>query len=215
MTTRVQQPAASVAAPAAQRPPSAWWRMRWTIRTLFILVTVLALLLAWIGRTIHAVQYRAALANALEESSLDALLPDSVAWSSIRASDFEPDWPAIAFGDWSSVEITDVDINYKRNVTDDLLEQVAVFRKLDSYSVNGQHVTDRSFQALRGMPELKTVTIEACDITDVTLEHLATLPNLEDLTLRGVAVTDKGLAHLWKLPKLTNLTLEFTLISQA
>jgi Leucine-rich repeat (LRR) protein len=195
-------------APAAPRPPAAWWRMRWSIRALLLLMTVLALLLAWIGRTIRAVHHRAALATALDDGA-----NDSIGWDSIAAGDYTPDWTAIAFGDWSSVEVTDVDINYRRNVNDDLLEQVSVFRKIDSYSVCGQHVTDRSFQALRGMPELKTVTIEACDITDATLEHLATLPNLEDLTLRGVAVTDKGMGHLWKLPKLTNLTLDFTLIS--
>jgi len=209
MSTIASESTPAAATPKAPAKPAAWWRMRWSIRALLLLMTVLALLLAWIGRTIRAVQHRATLATALDDGPDDPFTN----WGSIVVSDYHPDWPAIAFGDWSSVEMTDVDISYRRNVSDDLLEQVSVFRKLDSYSVNGQRVTDRSLKALRGMPELKTVTIEACDITDATLEHLATLPNLEDLTLRGVAVTDKGLAHLWKLPKLTNLTLDFTLIS--
>jgi hypothetical protein len=210
MSTHVQQPVAAVATPAAQRPPSAWWRLRWTIRTLLILFTVLGLFLAWIGRTIRAVQHRAALATALEGESVPDLWPN---WSSIRTSDFEPNWIAIALGDWSSVDLTDIDISYRQNVNDELLEQAAVFRNLEDVSVNGQAVTDRSFAAFRGMSELKTVTIEACDISDATLEHLATLPKLEDLTLRGVSVTDKGLAQLGKLPKLTSLTVEFTLIT--
>ena len=199
----------SVAAPRATAKPTAWWRMRWSIRALLLVITALALLLAWVGRTIRAVQHRAALSNALEEESGEML----VSWDSIVKSDFSPDWVAIALGDWSSVELTDVDISYRQDVTDDLLEQVSVFQKLDEFSVNGQRVTDRSIAAIRGMPDLKTVNIEACDITDKAMEHLATLPNLEDVTLRGVGVTDKGLAHLWNCPKLTALTIEFTQIT--
>jgi Leucine-rich repeat (LRR) protein len=187
--------------------------MRWTIRTLLIAVTLLALLLAWIGRTVRAVQHRASLANALENGSPEELPVSWSGWDSIRRSDFTPDWPAIFLGDWSSVELTDVDVSYRQTVNDELLQQISVFQKLDEVSVHGQAVTDRSFAAIRGMPDLKTVNIEACDITDTAMEHLATLPNLEDLTLRGVGVTDKGLAHLWKLPKLTSLTIEFTQIT--
>lgn len=203
------------AAPGAQRPPSAWWRLRWSIRALLIAMTLLALLLAWIGRTIRAVQYRATLATALEDQSRDfeGGWGSVGSWESIGSSDFEPDWLAIFLGDWSSVEITDVDIDYKRNVPDDLFEQVAVFRQLDDVSVSGQPITDRGFAALREMRELQTLRIEACDITDATLEHIATLPNLESLTLSGVAVTDKGFSQLWKLPKLTALTVDFTLVS--
>ena len=195
--TKTSAEATAASASTPPRPKSAWWRLRWTIRTLLLLVTVLALLLAWIGRTIRAVQHRAEVAKALDE----------------RSSDFQPDWSAVLFGDWSSVEVTDVDISYRETVNDDLLEEMRVFRMLDTVSINGQAVTDRSFAALRGMPAMKTLTIEACDITDATMEHIATLPNLEDLTLRGVGVTDKGLARLYALPKLTSLTLDFTLIS--
>lgn len=204
---------ARAAAPAAPRPPSAWWRMRWTIRTLLLLVTALALLLAWIGRTIREVQHRAAVATALDDGTTGFERGWGGSWASIGASELEPDWLAIALGDWRSVEITDVDIDYKRNVNDDLLEQIGVFRKLDSVSVCGQQVTDRSFAPLRQMQELQTLHIEACDITDKTLESIADLPNLGSVTLRGVAVTDKGLAHLWKLPNLTSLTLDFTLVT--
>jgi hypothetical protein len=202
-------PLSPAAAPQARARPTAWWRMRWSIRALLLVITGLALLLAWVGRTIRAVEHRAALANALEADSGEMLMQ----WDSIAKSDFSPDWVAIFFGDWSSVEMTDVDISYRQTVSDDLLEQISVFQKLDEVSVNGQVVTDRSFAAIRGMQDLKTVNIEACDITDATMEHLATLPNLEELTLRGVGVTDKGLAHLWKLPKLTSLTIEFTQIT--
>jgi Leucine-rich repeat (LRR) protein len=212
MTTSAPPSTAAAAERAAPRQPSRWWRMRWSMRALLLAITVLALLLAWVGRTIRAVQHRAALVTALKSESLFG--DQIIAWSSIRVSDsFEPDWPAIFLGDWSSVELTDIDVDYKQAVNDDLLEQVAVFRQLEDVSVSGQQITDRGFAALRGMEKLDTLTIEACDITDATLEHIATLRSLEDLTLRGVAVTDKGLGQLWKLPKLNSLTVEFTLVS--
>jgi Leucine-rich repeat (LRR) protein len=196
MTTRFSDVAGPAAA-AAPRPPTAWWRLRWTIRTLLIVVTVLALFLAWIGRTIREVQHHADVAKALDE----------------RFSDPQPNWSAIAFGDWSSVDITDIDISYRQYVSDDVLEQFGCFPKLEEVSVCGQTVTDRSFKGLNGMKELKSVTIEACDITDETMTQIATLQNLGTLVLRGVAVTDKGLAQIQALPNLHSLTLEFTLIS--
>ncbi|HEX5102281.1 MAG TPA: hypothetical protein VFV87_00620 [Pirellulaceae bacterium] len=202
--------ASATSSPAAQRPPSVWRRMRWTIRTLLLVVTLIALLLAWIGRTIRAVHHRQVLATALEsDDGIDTYLR----WGSFRDSRLEPNWLAIFCGDWSSVELTDVDIDYRQTASDDLLEQIGVFRKLEDVSISGQQVTDRGLAPLGHMQELRSLTIEACDITDKTLEAIADLPNLQDVTLRGVAVTDQGLAHLWKLPNLTSLTLDFTLVT--
>ncbi|WP_197443157.1 DUF1549 domain-containing protein [Lignipirellula cremea] len=100
-------------------------------------------------------------------------------------------------------------------VTDEHLQQLHAFPKLNYLAILSPLVTDAGLEPLRDLPELDTLLLSESGITDAGLEQLASLQKLERLYLANTQITDAGLKKLAALPQLKTLSLEHTAITDA
>jgi Leucine-rich repeat (LRR) protein len=192
-------------------PRTTRWLPRWTIRTLLVVMAVIAVPLAWIGESVRRVRHRVAVARAFNEAGAKARHAEIER----LAEEIEPLWDEILIGNWRSVDAVEFSAEPPSSVHDDLFQQIRCFPNLESVWLRGQPVTDRGLESLRGMVQLGDLSIEACNISDATMQIVASLTNLSELRLRAVPITDSGLQQIRSLPKLTSLTVHFTRVSPA
>jgi Leucine Rich repeat len=71
----------------------------------------------------------------------------------------------------------------------------------------GEMTNDSALPALLGLPKLETLDLRYSQITDAGLERLSTKTSLKWVWLDHTKITDVGLVHLERLPNLTAISL--------
>ena len=129
-------------------------------------------------------------------------------------------------------EIVGFDLNGCRDFSDDDLERLRHFDRLNSLSVAYTQVTDRGMRILSRMKELRTLSVRhtavssrildalpapeklltlhllGCEIANDDLKKLRRLRSLQLLELTGTKVTGAGLQHLKSLTELKTLRID-------
>jgi hypothetical protein len=100
-------------------------------------------------------------------------------------------------------------------VTDETLQHLKGFPKIDYLAVVCPLVTDVGIENIAGLTNLDTLLLSKTAVTDAGLAALKDLSKLERLYLADTAITDTGLKHLTGLETLTTLSLERTQITDA
>ena len=100
-------------------------------------------------------------------------------------------------------------------VTDETLQHLKGFPKIDYLAVVCPLVTDVGIENVAGLTNLDTLLLSKTAVTDAGLTALKDLSKLERLYLADTAVTDAGLKHLAGLETLKTLSLERTQITDA
>jgi hypothetical protein len=103
----------------------------------------------------------------------------------------------------------------KSSVTNEMLEHLTHFPKLDYLAVYCPQVTDAGFSHIENLTNLDTLFISMSGITDDGLTYLKKLNKLERLYLADTNITDAGLKHIAGLTSLKVLSLQRTAISDA
>jgi hypothetical protein len=136
-----------------------------------------------------------------------AVVPDQKGWQVIRSIQALPP---------GRLELSVVNFEgFREPVTDDHLDGLSAFDRLDGLYLYSTRVTDAGLERVRGQTHLRLLWLQGTRVTDSGLVHLARLANLEELYLEDCRVTDDGLEHLKGLARLKKLSLARTGVSAA
>jgi hypothetical protein len=184
--------------------PRRW--LRFSLRSLFLLVLVIGVSLAW---TIYKAREQGIAVAALKE----------MGW--LVEYDNSPRPPTVLermrklLGEDESRSVTMVNGRWSE-ITDAGLAHLEGLTQLQSLYLNETQVTDAGLVHLRGLSQLAAfLSLSDTQVSDAGLVHLGGLTQLIYLILDGTQVTDAGLAHLRGLTRLKVLTLDATQVTDA
>lgn len=151
-----------------------WFQFR--LRTLLVMVVVVAIPLGWIGYERRRIATRR---EGLKEAGF--------AWGGQSP---QPEWNQAVFGDDSPAYANSM---VSGIVTDAGLVHLKNLPQLQLLALYGSHITDAGLVHLKDLPQLQTLSLDGTHITDVGLVHLQDLHQLKRLELSRTQVTDAGL----------------------
>ncbi len=177
-------------------------RFRFSVRTMLIVVAVLAIPLGWAAMRLKTGRDKGrAIAN------LRAMGVSIVMDGYQDASPMIPPWVRELFG-WQSVGIAlGVD-------SDDALSKLDGMHNLKTLGFLGD-VSNSGLKHLKSMNAIENLTISSPRVTDEGLRHIASKTALKKLNLEGTEITGAGLLHLTRLRRLEKLTIDGTRMSHA
>ena len=196
---------------------------RISIRSLLVVVTCVAIGLAWLT---HYANSRKSAFAAIRDSGGD-----------IRMGLGEP----TILEEWFGTEVfgTIIKIDMRKGSADNkLLTHIAKLtevRQLDLSNceiddeglrlishlpltelwLQSTHISDASAETLSMMPTIDFLQLNSTALTDAFLRDLQSLPRLQDLGLRGTEITGDGMRYLSRHPKLSELDLYHTSVDDS
>lgn len=207
-------------------------RLRFSLRAMLVLVTIVAILLAIGGKRMLDARKQRQLITLIQsyggenhhDLNFENALERTIRFPNM---DFSPTLPGAGWlrnriGDEYFVRVAEAFFDKpSHRVLDDamFLEFAESVRSQDLPRPRGLvfadlPITDAGLEGLSTFPNLTSLHILNCpDVTDVGLKYIEPLSNLRRLDLRGSAITDQGLAHISDLKELRELSLKRTAIS--
>lgn len=200
---------------ATTRPKERRW-LRFSLRTVLLVITLGALLLGW--RVSQVRRQQAAVARIVEAGGSVRYRFDRPRFGQTHESGRPiltgPAWMRRLMGDEGFQVVHAVDLPGTRK-DQELMELISSFRQLEALAAYGGHLCDRDLRHLARLTELRRLCIDSHRITDRGLVHLAGLHNLETLDLRHARLTDEGLRHLAAMTQMEVLFLDSPRITDA
>jgi hypothetical protein len=193
--------------------------LRMSLRTMMVLVLILAVLLGW--RVNKARQQTKAVAVVKSHGGWvhydyefvgGKLTPGREPWA--------PHWLRKILGDELFQEIEYVSLVYddstgtrhdNKNVStcDDVLAQLASQPGINQLLLHGTQATDEGLKHVGKMATLEALFIwDATSITDAGVAHLAGLKNLKKIHISRSRITDESLVLMSSLPRIEELSLQ-------
>ena len=218
--TLVVNPARGTQSEAAVMPSERLRRhLRVSLKTMMVLVVILAVPLAWgvnkareQRRAVAAVQKYGGWVHYDYEFVGGKLTPGQEPWA--------PRWMRSLLGDEFFQEIAYVSLVYdstggkRREITnfapcDDIFAQLAGQSGIKQLLLQRTQATDRGLEHVGRMTGLEALYIwDAASITDAGVAHLAGLKNLQKIHIDNSQITDQSLVLLSSLPKIEELSLQ-------
>jgi len=213
-------------------PPKRTW-LQFRLRTLFVLVAIVALPCAWLAWKMEHKRKERALIAELDRFGV-YVERDWVRDEQLKGNLQKlppppgPIWFRWLFGDDFFAEVVHICLppdgdSWERKspgrllekwgwtdeaVDDDGLRVVAQFSHLESLQIGWTEVGDAGLAHLVGM-HLRGLALDDTNVSDAGLVHVAEIESLEQLWLsHNDGVTDTGLAHLKRISKLKGLFLD-------
>lgn len=218
-----------------QRPTRRRRWLRYSLRVLLVLVTVLSV---WLGWLVHRARQQAAAVDVVLRSGGDvyyewyydpqsgAREPESRVRTLLGA----------LFGDEFARRVTHVALGQEEmhpadlepisglqdlngisadgtQLTDDAMAFLASHTDLETVSFRGSPVGDKALAYLRACRELKELYVPETRVTNRGLANLVGHANLDVVNVAGTEVTDAGLAHLKSARNLRVLDLSHTKVT--
>ena len=171
------------------------WRFQFSIRSLLVLVVVVALPCSWLAVEMKKAKKQKAAVEAIVE------LKASVYYDYLNDANFRdprplgPAWLQSLLGVDFFARVDRV-FFYGSRVTDADLEHLTALNELQLLSFAKTAVTDAGLENLKDANELHDLILVSTDITDVGLEHLKGLRTLRTLDIRHTQVTNEGVKKL-------------------
>ncbi len=110
---------------------------------------------------------------------------------------------------------TVIEVDFARDANDTTLELVRHLTQLRTLSLYETQVTDAGLVNLRGLTHITNLNLRKTKVTDAGLADLSGLTQLETLDLGGTHVTDAGVVYLNSMTRLHCLVVEETQITDA
>ncbi len=218
--------------PSKAEPPNC--KRRWfqfSLRTLLVGVTLLAVACAWLGKRIELKRQERATKEAIVKSGglvgydyqVNGTEPPGPEWLQlVLGENFFSEIESVSFY-FGRGKVTDVETANLRELTNlqllDLSEtsvsdaglaNLKQLFQLRDLNLAGTKVTGAGLRDLKGLSKLETLAFHRTDVGDAGLENLKELTNLHHLYLQETHVTDAGLIHLRGLSQLKYLDLRKT-----
>lgn len=178
--------------------PRRW--LRFSLRTLLILITIFAV---WLGWKMHL--------RREQQRVLDAVHARG-GTSTMMLRDFSQ--LSLLQANWTQDNVIDLG---NLNVTDEDLKDLESMPYLAGLWLGNNQITDRGLAYVKNQTDLRMLDLmNNPGITDEGLAHLKNLTQLEQLLLRNNSqITDAGLIHLENMQHLDILVLHGTKVTPA
>jgi len=188
-------------------------RFQFSIRTLLVLTVAVAIPCSWLAVEMKRAREQKQAVASLRKLGFNVGYDLRIVrrGNIIVAQKDKPAWLLRLLGDDFVYDIEHV--FFKRHAKDAHLEQLAVFRRLKSVSLDNSHVTDSGLAYITGLTELHELSLRLTGITDSGLAELTGLPNLDNLQLDDTQLTDIGLAQIKNMAHLRVLSVNGTCVS--
>jgi|GEM_PF-3893003 len=184
-------------------------RICFSLRTLFIVVTLTCLVLVPAVVTLHRSRYlrshqhsavdRVTKLGGLASRPGDPAKVTVVAFSNgappITDKDIEELIPLLK----SLPELRKLEIQSDR-ITNESLVQISELHTIETLVLSGAPITDEAIPHLKQLSRIKTLVFQGEHLTDKSLATLAELRGLESLIVSSPAITNEGLQALTALP---------------
>ncbi len=217
------------------------WRFQFSIRSLLVLVVVVAVPCSWFAVEMKAAAEQRKLVEWIQKPSGWVQYDYQFDGSNNLVGNARPPeaiWLCKLFGDDFFATITAVSLRgreisdtalerltglnqlralylAKTNVTDAGLEHVKGFTALHELWIAETPVTGAGLKHLKGLTQLQRLLLDRSQVSDAGLEHLEGLTQLQGLWLDYTNVTDKGLKHVKGLTQLQGLNIAGTRVTDA
>ena len=211
------QPRDVVREPKGDSSKNRQWlpKFRFSMRTLFILVTLLCVLLVPLSVKLYqARQQRLAVEWVLANGG-KVSLNESGEVVKVFFSDYNTqitDAGLVHLKGLTSLKSLSLD---HTQISDTGLEHLKSLTSLRALILTGTQITDAGLKHLKGLTRLDQLYLGGTQITDAGLKHLKGLTSLRALHLTGTQVTGTGLVHLKDMTRLRHLNLNNTQITDA
>jgi hypothetical protein len=193
-----------------------YWRryLRFSLRSLLILILVTAVWLSWMVRSAH-IQRDAVAAVQLAGGDVyyDTVLKNGQ-WVRTRrrlASTWLIDHVGIDF----ISDVTLVNLIREEPDVESVLNHVARLERLEDLMIQSRYTTDTDLVCIKELRDLRRLTLVRGHVTGAGLVYVKGLARLEGLYLYDTPVTDAGLFYLKDLPNLRELYLFGTRVTDA
>ena len=194
-------------------------RFQFSLRTLLVLVVVVALPFSWSAAEMKGAREQREAAKRIEKAGGEAWYDYHVTFDDqqhvhqICPQANAPGWVLLrrSLGDDFFNDVVVVEVQDDR-FTDSDLEHVQKLTRLTYLLLDTEKVTDAGLQGLEGLAQLQELVIVGPPVTDVGLQHLEGLSRITRLVLNPTEVTDvtdSGLKHLACLKRLQDLDLGY------
>ena len=206
--------------------PKKHW-IRFSLRTLLLLVTVLAI---WLGLQVQRAQNQRSAVRMIQQLG-GSVEYDYQYRGNLFVDDAQPSapkWLRKWIGDDFFVNVVVVHLSnttadnsdlkslshlklLKRlylaetSVTGQGLELLARCNQLEALNLSGTRVNDDDMTLISGFSNIRWLNVQGTSITDKSLQHIGALMRLEFLCLDGTDMTDAGLVYLSQLVNLRQL----------
>jgi len=168
------------------------WRFQFSIRSLLVLVVVVALPFSWLAVEMRAARKQKEAVAAIEK------LHGTLFWDRPAV----PRWLRSLLGD-DFFDNVDSIFLFGPKTGNAWLENLDGLSRLKTLALDRTQITDADLGRLEGLSHLQELLLERTEITDIGLEKLKGWSQLQKLSLYGTKVTDAGLEHLGELKLLT------------
>jgi hypothetical protein len=195
------------------KPRLRWYQYR--LRTLLILMTLLAVWMSWISHRARQQKFAVEKIQALGGTvNYDyQKITGDVYHFNDQASPSGPEWLRKLFGDEYFQNVVWVTLS-KTTVTDDDLAILKNLTDLKGLNLNETKITGSGLVHLTGLKNLQCLLLDKTLVEDCSLVHLRNLISLRYLSLNSTRITDAGMINLHKLTNLEDvLWLENTQIT--
>lgn len=186
---------------------------RYSLRALWIAVTVIAVASAWLGARYRAKLRERDAVNTLTREKIGEVVYDwqydPEKWINPSATPPGPSWIRGLFGDdfFANVHLVAFGKTYENPDSD--LSPLNAFPRLKRLDLRTTLYSDSAFVHVEGLTELEWLRMSYSDYGDAALAHLEGLTELKELDLLGTRVTGSGLSHLKRMKKLETLYLPY------
>ncbi len=210
------------------------WRFQFSIRSLLVLVVVVAVPCSWLAVDMKKAREQAeAVATVWKLGWLSGYdyqtarsgLPGVACLRNLLGLDFFSNVDGLA---WTYSTVTDAALEnirglrglqrlFLRNtkITDAGLKNLRGLASLQLLEMTNTKVTDSGLEQIKGLSQLQWLDMRNTKVTDSGLEQIKGLSQLQWLYLDGTQVTDAGLDKLSGLTKLEELRLRGTKVTDA
>ena len=197
------------------------WRFRFTLRTLFVVVTIFAGLSFWVGVKYREGRRQKAVVGKLRNVSVDGVIyyDYQIDEPSLRlnsnATIQAPEFLRNLLGDDFFGSVWGVQLGYDA-INNHIIDDLTTLNKLRYLRIDpADRLNDAGLASIGRLTQIRYLILLDSDITDASLSHLKSLTDLEYLCLHSNELTDAGLRHLEQFKKLKHLGIYGARISDA
>lgn len=207
MPARLHMPSAAAPATDKRQPPCRRW-FQLSLRTLFVLMLLISVALAWLATVKERGRQQRQAAQAIQN------LGGHVFYYEPSTVFQKCKW----LNDWLGTDalVSPKGVNAANTtINDESSANLKGMTKLRNIWLPRTHIHDAGLANLAGMQELTQLQLSSTSVSSAGLVHLKGLTKLDCLHLDSTQVSDSGLVHLSGLTNLNYLELNKTQVSDA
>jgi hypothetical protein len=181
------------------------WSLRYSLRLLFLLLTLLAFLFVWIGTHYRSAKRQRAAVSELQHMGADTTLergPNNIGNAVLRLTIGNH-----AVDRLSAVQFTDLDLT---GTTLDCLHDV---EWVSVVAFDGCTLDESALTNVVQLPKLQTLYVRYCTIPADAVEVMSECKSIRVLCLYGKNIGDDHICSLRRMPQLANLHLKDSNVS--